>query len=188
MILFEVIAVALVASVLTGGSLVRLSDEKLRGEMLLLVLLPLQLLWPTFVARLGIDCALSTIIWLLVMATLSVVLFANAPRRWMLAFAGLGIACNILVIGLNGAMPVSVRATSELGSTRAESQAALEEACLHEPLDEDTLLPFLADVMPIPGPSWQRGVVSVGDWLLAFGLGAWVFVGARKRHQSPAGL
>ena len=180
MFLFEVVAAGLLLSLLMGGSLRALADEPLRGELLLLTLLPVQLAWPMVVNRFNIDCALSIVVWLFVMTALAVVLFVNAPRRWMLAFAGLGIACNILVIGLNGAMPVSVRATSEIGSTRAEARAALEDACLHEPLNETTLLPFLADVVPIPGPAWQRGVVSVGDMLLALGLGAWVFVAARR--------
>jgi len=38
----------------------------------------------------------------------------------------------------------------------------------------------------VPGPEWQRAVVSVGDLLLAFGLGGWVFVGSRFHRSWPA--
>jgi hypothetical protein len=183
-ILFEAILAALVLSLLTGGSLKRLEAEHLTGEWVLLVLLPLQLAWPAIARRIGLPCGLSIIIWLLMMAALAVVLFLNAPRRWMLAFAGLGIALNVLVIGFNGAMPVSLKATSEIGATRSDAGAALESECLHEAIDEDTWLVMLADVIAVPGPAWQRGVVSVGDLLLSFGLAAWVWVGSRGSRGS----
>lgn len=99
----------------------------------------------------------------------------------MLGFAALGIAANILVIGANQAMPVDIRAASEIGATRVASRAALEEGCLHEEMTRATSLPFLADVIAIPGPAWQRGVVSVGDILLALGLGGWVFAASRPQ-------
>ena len=179
MVLFESILFGLLLSLLTGGSLRVLESEHLRGEWVLLVLLPLQLLWPALAERLGLPCALSIIIWLLMMAGLAAVLFINARRRWMLALAGLGIALNVLVIGLNQAMPVSLSATSEIGATRADASTALEDECLHEALDSATLLPVLADVIAIPGPMWHRGVVSIGDLLLSLGLATWVFAGSR---------
>lgn len=187
MILFEAIVLSLVLSLLTGGSLKRLQAERLAGEWALLVLLPLQLMWPAIARRVGVPCGLSVIIWLLMMAALAVVLFINAPRRWMLAFAGLGIALNVLVIGVNGAMPVSLKATSEIGATRSDAGAALDSECLHEAIDEDTRLVMLADVIAVPGPAWQRGVVSAGDLLLSFGLAAWVWLGSRvSRARNPA--
>jgi hypothetical protein len=128
------------------------------------------------------------IIWLLMMACLAGVLLINSSRRWMLAFAALGIAANVLVIGLNGAMPVSMRAVSEIGSTRAAARVTLESECLHEELDSETVVPFLADVIAVPGPPWQRGVISLGDVLLALGLGAWVFAAGRRRPGAASRL
>lgn len=171
----EAIIAGLVLSLVTGGSLKNLAQEPLKGEWALLMLLPAQLLWPGVSTRLGLECSLSIVIWLLMMAGLSLVLMLNAPRRWMLGFAGLGIAANILVIGVNQAMPVDIRAASEIGATRVASREALADDCLHEEMSEDTTLAFLADVIAVPGPEWQRGVVSIGDVLLAIGLGAWVF-------------
>jgi hypothetical protein len=187
-ILVEAILLGLLLSLLTGGSAAHLKDERLRGETLLLVLLPLQLLWPGIVQRIGLPCELSILVWLLMMGALAFLLFYNAPRRWMLAFAGLGIAMNVLVIGSNGAMPVSLKAASEIGATRAEARIALEDSCLHEALDGDTRLVFLADVIATPGPSWQRGVISIGDILLAAGLGAWVFAGSQGKTGGSARL
>lgn len=180
MILAEVIVAGLVLSLATGGSLRQLSREPLKGEVVLLVLLPSQLLWPSASSRLGLDCALGVIIWLVMMAGLSIVLMLNASRRWMLAVAALGIAANILVIGLNQSMPVSIKAASEIGGSRLVIREALDEDCLHEELDSSTRLPVLADVLAIPGPPWHRGVISVGDMLLAVGLAGWVFTASRK--------
>jgi hypothetical protein len=175
----EIILAGLVLSLISGGSLRNLAREPLKGEWVLLILMPAQLIWPGVSERLGMQCALSIIIWLLMMAGLAIVLMFNASRRWMLAVAALGIASNILVIGFNQAMPVSIAAASEIGATREAARVALESDCLHDELDRATVLPFLADVVAIPGPSWQRGVLSIGDVLLALGLGAWVFAAAR---------
>jgi len=178
-IMAEAILAGLLLSLVTGGSVRRLAQEPLKGEWVLVLLFPSQLLWPALSAQLGLQCALSIIIWLLMMAALAIVLMINAPRRWMLGFAALGIAANILVIGVNQAMPVDIRRASEIGATRTASRAALAEDCLHEELSESTRLPFLADIIAVPGPSWQRGVLSPGDLLLAFGLAAWVFAASR---------
>lgn len=180
MIMAEAILAGFVLSLLAGGSPRHLLKEPLKGEWVLLILLPTQLMWPQVSTRLGLPCTLSIIAWLLMMAALAIVLMVNAPRRWMLAFAALGIAANVLVIGLNGAMPVSIRAASEMGATRTAAREELENACLHEEMDADTVLPFLADVIAVPGPTWQRSVVSIGDLLLALGLGAWVFAAMRS--------
>lgn len=179
MILAEIVAAALLLSLATGGSLKRLQSEPLKGEWVLLGLLPLQLLWPRIAPHLGIECALSVFIWMFMMAALAAVCFLNAPRRWQLLVCGLGIASNMLVIGLNGAMPVSVRAASEIGIPREIARASFDLDCLHEEMTDDALLAALADVVAVPGPAWQRGVISLGDLLLALGLGAWVFTGSR---------
>lgn len=183
MIMVEIIIAGLILSLMTGGSLRNLAHERLKGEWALLLLLPAQLLWSKAATHLDLECALSVIIWLVMMAGLATVLMINAPSRWMLGLAALGIAANVLVIGLNQAMPVDIRAASEIGATRVAARAALGADCLHEELSERTRLPMLADVIAAPGPSWQRGVLSVGDALLALGLGAWVFVAARTRRD-----
>ncbi len=176
----EIILVGLLLGLANGGSLRNLAKEPLRGEWVLLLLLPAQLLWPGVAERLGMPCSMSIVVWLLLMAGLAIVLMLNARQRWMLAFAALGIAANILVIGLNQAMPVSIKAASEIGSPREAARVALKDDCLHEEMGSTTLAPFLADVIAVPGPAWQRGVLSPGDVLLACGLGAWVFAASRR--------
>lgn len=186
MILAEIILAGLLLGLATGGSLRNLAREPLKGEWALLSLLPLQLLWPAVADRLGMPCALSIIIWLLLMAGLAIVLMLNARRRWMLAFAALGIALNILVIGLNQAMPVSIKAASEIGATRSAAREALAGDCLHEEMDDATRVAFLADVVAVPGPPWRRGVLSLGDVLLACGLATWLGAASRRAAVAPA--
>ncbi|MDY0340170.1 MAG: DUF5317 family protein [Coriobacteriia bacterium] len=180
MILLEMVVLALVISLMAGGSLRKLEQERLRGEWLLLVLLPLQIAWPQFVEMMGMGCAISLTIWLLMMTLLVVVLALNAPHRWALGVAALGITLNVIVIGFNGAMPVSLRATSEIGVSRADALIKLDADCLHGVFDEGVRIPALADVIAIPGPRWQCSVVSVGDLLLALGLSSWVFTATHK--------
>lgn len=181
MILFEVIILCLLLSLVTGGSIRSLEHERLRGELLLLVLLPLQIAWPRVAEALGVGCSTALAVWLLMMVLLVVVLAVNTRHRWVLGLAGLGIALNVLVISLNGGMPVSMRSVSEIGASRAEAIARMETDCLHEVLDAETSLPVLGDVIAVPGPKWQRAVASVGDLLLAVGLGGWVFIGSRRQ-------
>lgn len=181
MILAEIILVGLLIALVTGGSLRNLAAEPLKGEWVLLILLPAQLAWPGVSERLDLDGALSIVVWLLMMSALAIVLMLNARRRWMLAFAALGIAMNILVIGLNQAMPVSIQAASEIGATRTDTRNALGADGLHDEIGDKTIAPFLADVVPIPGPEWQRGVISLGDVLLAVGLAGWTWAAAKRR-------
>lgn len=183
MILFEAVAIGLLLSLVTGGSLRNIEQERLRGEWLLLVLLPLQILWPRIAVLLGVGHDLSVALWLAMMVGLVGVMLLNVWKRWMLGFAALGIALNVLVIGINGAMPVSLRAVSEMGVPRAEAVQSMESDYLHEPQDSATRLAVLGDVITVPGAAWQRGVVSVGDLLLALGLAGWAFAGSR---QPPA--
>ncbi|MHB1018426.1 MAG: DUF5317 family protein [Coriobacteriia bacterium] len=182
MILFEVVLGFLLVSLLTGGSIRRLQQEKLRGEWLLLVLLPLQLSWSRLSVLLGLSCDVSLALWLIMMSTLVVVLAANARKRWMLAVAGLGIVLNVFVIGLNGGMPVSMRSVSEIGVSRDAAEVIMGDDCLHIVLDGETTLAALGDVIAVPGPDWCRAVVSLGDLLLAAGLGGWMFAAAKSHN------
>ncbi|MHB8050490.1 MAG: DUF5317 family protein [Coriobacteriia bacterium] len=183
MILFEALVLALLLSLVTGGSLRNLEQERLRGEWLLMVLLPLQIAWPRLSEMGGLGRLVSLVIWLIMMGSLAVVLVANTGKQRMLGVAAVGIVLNMLVIGLNGAMPVSLRSVSEIGASRADAVAKMEADRLHEVLDAGTRLTVLSDVIAVPGPEWHRGVVSVGDLLLAAGLSTWVFGAIRRQER-----
>ncbi len=84
--------------------------------------------------------------------------------------AGLGILMNFTVIVLNSGMPVLSEAVRIAGGS---SDVVL--GAKHVILDESTRLPFLADIIPLPG-----AVLSLGDVFLAIGIGAFLEDQMRK--------
>jgi hypothetical protein len=79
-------------------------------------------------------------------------------------FIGAGLALNLIVIFLNGGMPVSLDAVRAAGFEAADY---LETAVKHEPFGRGTILGFLGDIIPIP---IIRRAVSIGDVVLGIGI------------------
>lgn len=79
-------------------------------------------------------------------------------------FIGAGLALNLIVIFLNGGMPVSLDAVRAAGFEAADY---LETAVKHEPLGDGTVLGFLGDIIPLP---ILRRAVSIGDIVLGIGI------------------
>lgn len=95
-----------------------------------------------------------------------VLVFVVLNRRHLgLLIAGVGVVANLLVISLNGAMPVSLDA---VGKSDADTRTEISDDAKHELLDGETAVAPLSDVIRLP---WPRIVVSVGDLLLALGIG-----------------
>jgi hypothetical protein len=93
-----------------------------------------------------------------------------------------GLLCNALVVGLNGAMPVSVDAAGRAGTTT--QHILIGDDPRHELADADTRLRFLGDIVPVRAP-WRPEVVSPGDILLAAGIAQLVLIGMRT-GRAPA--
>ncbi|HLV59599.1 MAG TPA: DUF5317 family protein [Natronosporangium sp.] len=72
-----------------------------------------------------------------------------------------GAGANALAILLNGGMPYSATAARAVGLT------VDDETVRNTVAGEDTRLPWLGDVIPVPS---LGAVVSVGDLLIAVGL------------------
>ena len=85
------------------------------------------------------------------------------PALWLVMG---GLALNILVIAVNGGMPVSASALETAGA-RAEDLVGADTAKHHLMGPDDTLTP-LADVIGIPPP--VGAVISIGDVLLYLGV------------------
>jgi len=82
------------------------------------------------------------------------------PGTWLVA---IGSLLNAAVTVANGGMPVDPGALSASGK-------AVPSDGLHMVLGSDTRLPFLADVLLVPG---VNNIYSVGDVVLAIG-GFWI--------------
>lgn len=170
-----VVAVAAgIVARLRGGSVDELAETTFRWTPLLLAGLVVQIgfiYWdPPWLGEAG---------------GLAVVLVSNAVvGAWLyanrvlpgLTLAAAGMALNVVVIAANGAMPVLERSAKAAGVTRSLEDAGLK----HEPLDEDTVLPWLGDAIPIR--PFQE-VLSVGDVVLALGLARLVDARMMARKQ-----
>lgn len=159
------LAVAVVVSLLRGGSLRRLADSDLRWPWLLFLGVAIQVAVDLAAARGAIGGVPSYAG--IAMSQAAVLIWVLANRRLPgMALIGLGLLMNVAVIGANGAMPVDTEAIRRLG---------VEDATVapgkHEPMTPDTRLAWLADVIPVPP---IRTIVSAGDVVLAVGVAALV--------------
>ncbi|MCE5203619.1 MAG: DUF5317 family protein [Coriobacteriales bacterium] len=175
------IVLGLVAGLITRGSLANLASTHLKGETAIVLLLVIQLSIPSVASRVGLSRTVALALWLVVMAGLVGLAIWNRDAPGML-LAGIGIAMNFLVIGLNAGMPVSLSAIARL----ADEAAAPAFDLLHQALTDETIAPLLADVIPVPGPAWHRGVASVGDLLLMTGTGYFVYASLRGKKASAS--
>jgi hypothetical protein len=166
-------AVILAVGYLRGGRLRNVSELKLQWPALALVGLALQ-----FVTGPGDTVPLACLYLsfvLLIVFTVKNISVVGFPLILI------GVVCNLLVIGINGGMPVSARAL--VASNQAQFLADLENNPYpkHHLATDDDELRFLGDVIAIPQPMLQA--ISLGDILTYSGVGV-VIIGAMR--ASPA--
>jgi len=162
-------AVILAVGYLTGGRLQNIANVQLRWPALALVGLALQ-----FVTGPGetvpLACLYLSFVLLIVFTVMNI-------RTFGFSVILAGVLCNLLVIGVNGGMPVSAHALE--ASNQGQFLGDLENNPYpkHHLATEDDLLRFLGDVIPIPSPVAQA--ISLGDILTYGGVGM-VIVGAMR--------
>ena len=110
-------------------------------------------------------------------AGVAVFLFLNRQLPGTV-LAGAGLLLNVLVIAANGAMPVSPDAARVAGITEA-----LDSGVQHEPMTDESLLPLLADIIPIPD---TKLVISIGDVILGAGIGVLVYSRAMSEETDES--
>lgn len=170
------VVLGVLLGIVLGGSIRTLSEVHFRWWPLALVGFAFQLITvPSLEGRL--DHWLS--VGLLIASYLVLLVFVAANFRLAgFPLVAAGFALNVLVISINGGMPVSDRALrSAYGSGY---QASLTELRLHggakhhlQRPDDDLMA--LADVIPIGAPI--RKVFSIGDLVSMLGI-TWVIMGA----------
>lgn len=154
---------------LRGGRLQNVSNLQLRWPGLALVGLALQ-----FVTGPGdtvpLACLYLSFVLLIVFTVVNIRVFG-----FPLILAG--VLCNLLVIGVNGGMPVSAHALE--ASDQGQFLGDLENNPYpkHHLATDDDLFRFLGDVIPLPTPIAQA--ISLGDILTYGGVGM-VIVGAMR--------
>jgi hypothetical protein len=161
--------VILAVGFLLGGRLRNISELKLQWPGLALVGLALQ-----FISGPGdtfpLVCLYLSFVFLIVF-TVKNVHVVGFPL--ILA----GVVCNLLVIGINGGMPVSSHAL--VASDQGQFLGDLENNPYpkHHLATDDDQLRVLGDVIPVPSPVAQA--ISLGDILTYGGVGV-VIVGAMR--------
>lgn len=156
---------ALIIALVLGSNLRRLSVVRLKLEALLPVGFAAQLVGPSVFAH---ALHTSVLVW---MAGAVLVLVVALANRSLLGFwfVSLGVLLNMLVILLNAGMPVSAEAMHYLGVT--DVQAVMNDSpAMYTLLDDNTVAPVLADVLPVPAPPPARSIASIGDVFLMIGV------------------
>ena len=162
-------AAILVAGYLLGGRLRNVGSLQIEWPWLALVGLLLQ-----FVTGPGSTVPL---VCLYLSFALLIVFTIKNIRVFGFAVILAGVLCNLLVIGINGGMPVSKAALR--GSDQGQFLGDLENNPYpkHHLATDDDLLRFLGDVIAVPEPIAQA--ISLGDILTYAGVGM-VVVGAMR--------
>jgi hypothetical protein len=172
--LFVVLGAAVGVGV--GGSLQSLAETKFRYVPVLVGALAIQLV---FLFGHG-DFLGNAAVWVFVAAQLGVAAFLffnhNLPG---MKLAAIGFLINVIVIVANGAMPVSASAAAAVHDERPPPAGS---GYKHERLNDGTVLPWLADVIPV---RVINVVISPGDVVIALGIGWLVY--ARTRVGSTRG-
>jgi len=171
-LLVDALLLGVAAGLVTGGSISALREVRLRFEMLMLGLLVFPAVLPTAAIRIGLSGPVALEMWVIAMCILCILAMTNARNPGM-PLVALGVAANALVIVLNGGMPVLLTAYVPLGGPPIDP-VSMAGDLLHVPLGQSTLLGFLSDVIPVPGPQWHRAVVSIGDVLLCAGVALFI--------------
>jgi hypothetical protein len=153
-----VLVISITLGALRGGSLRNLSGMRVKLWWLLpvgFVLLAMATFVPADQHELAVTLILVSYLPLLGFVLLN----RKLSGMWI---AGIGILMNFTVIVANGGMPV----LAEAAQIASGSSGSLALGAKHVLLTSGTSLPFLADVIPLPG-----AVLSLGDVFLAIGTG-----------------
>jgi hypothetical protein len=158
-----VLVLAVAVSYARGGRLRRVADAPLRWAWLLFAGVAIQLVTDLAAGRGWLpDAELPTYLLLLASQVL-VVIWVGA--NWHLPgtlLVCLGLAMNATVMAANGAMPVDPAAMQTLGVETSQVPPGK-----HTLLTDETRLPWLADIWPVPP---LRSIISVGDVVIGAGL------------------
>jgi hypothetical protein len=153
--------VAVLVGYLLGGRLNRIGDARLRGGRFLVAAMGLQgvAVLAQRAGRALPDGAHAG----LALASLAALLIVAVRNRRIagMALAGAGVALNLLVIAVNGAMPVSLDALRTVQPRLVDLPGGL-----HRAVPDGGRLGLLGDVVALP---LLGAVISPGDILLAIG-------------------
>lgn len=184
MILVLCIVLGLCLRLVLGRSLMQLGELRLSGEGPLMILLCVQAALPA-VQLTGALAHAAFWVWLGTFPLLVGVAWANRRQPGMVVL-GTGLALNAVVIALNGGMPVSEQAVLAVGSATVAQNIPAGDF-VHVVVTATTRAVWLADVIPVPGPTWLRSIASAGDCLLFVGVVVWLAMASGRGAAESQG-
>jgi len=166
-----------------GGSLRKLADLPIRQIYLLILPLLMEAVHSQLLLRSQWMSPLLSFGMTILQYLLVFVFVLLNSHMWQVLVYGVGAGMNFFVIAANaGAMPITDKVL-KLGGSSAKFAALVEGRYFtYEIIDESTRLPFLGDVILIPGLLPQ--CISIGDILLVAGLFLLVLRGMGKRENT----
>lgn len=168
MIALAAVILGLVLGLVSGGSVRRLESAHIRFEWAALMLFVIQA-----VARGRVSGAGASTLGMAIWVGSGVVLLAILAPDWRHAgvwLIGLGLGLNLIVVLLNGGMPVVVPSDVTVGSA---AQSIAGAAGFYQLAGPGTHAKLLGDVIRL-GAAGSRILVSPGDILLLIGLTAFI--------------
>ncbi len=176
-IILATLVLAGALGLLLGGRLSNLSHLRIRWMPLAIVGLALQLV---SVPSRTWGHALLYVSFTLLMAFALANVRARTPGAWLIL---VGIALNMIVIGVNGGMPVTREALVRSGQMDTLQLLVEEGGAKHHLAEPDDRLVLLGDVIPIRA---VQQAVSIGD-LFGYAGVVWLIVaGMRTRGDTLA--
>lgn len=176
---------AFLLGMLTGGRPSILAQQKVRLESILLPLLVAVAILPAL--RLPLQDSILVIFAWGVPTLICLAITAINFNRPGFAILLIGLLLNFIVVFANMGMPV-LEANARLVDDRSDVGAGLESSWLHIPSDQNTRLLTLADVIPMPGPKGLRGMMSLGDAFIVFGIAKYIFLGMHDWRKAESRL
>jgi hypothetical protein len=172
---------AVVAALLTGGSLQGLGEAHVRRPWLILAAILVQALGAELAEHASHDWYTAG---LAASAAIALAFCLANLRLAGLPLITVGLALNAIVVGLNSSMPVSI-----FSASRADvsiSTIAVGADPRHSIAGIGTTWRVLGDTIPVPLPVAPE-VVSPGDVCVAAGIGELLFVTIRRKRKNQAG-
>lgn len=178
--IYEFLIPVIIIAFLKKGSLRRLSETEIRKQWMIISGLLLQLIVMFLYHRVSLINR-SFAFWVVVSYLMLIYgCWCNRHIPGIKLFI-LGTLLNFLVIIANGGrMPVSLDALEWAGLS-SYIPVVVEGVTKHQPLTESTLLPYLADVIPLRPPFvFSSMVVSFGDIAVTLGVSWFIYKGMVK--------
>ncbi len=181
MIALYAILLALALGAASGGSIGSLAQVRLRYELPVLVLFGVQAIARGRIAGTSAS-SFGLIVWMLSCAALIGILGSEwrRPGIWVVCF---GLALNLLVVLLNGGMPVGLGVDT---AVTAVAPMVARSMSFYQLAGPGTMWGALGDVVPL-GRAGYQVLVSPGDALLAIGVAVFIAEGMLPRRQGQGG-